>query len=221
MRQQSTAAPVSLPWYLYGVFGGLSLGAGGGAFYWWLSCEPGFREFVEGYCPWLVEIIRVRIGFSDEDLEERRYRLKLQREIFSEPATVRGPSGAATTIDPRKTMTEACEALQQKHHLALRVDDLPLLEEDDVVFEESTTALEKDLGNLGAPSFWAATVPSQLPDKAALLRDLDQRTEALATELNSGIRQVDDVTQELIAIDKKRQELQGRRGSFFSRFFFS
>ena len=45
-----------------------------------LTHERGIREYAEEKMPWLVQLVRERVGFADEDQAERAYRERLKKE---------------------------------------------------------------------------------------------------------------------------------------------
>ena len=206
MSSSSSTGP---PTYLYVIGGALGVSGLGGAFYWVVACEPGIRYRVEELCPPVIEVLRERVGFKDEDLEQRKAARQLKTDLFSNPATVR--SGAQSIdLDPHMTVGDACKVLNNVHHLTVTVDDLPTVETTDDEPTVPVTDLEKALA--GVPSLWAQP---EVIDTAAQLKDLDDRRTVLQSDFTSGRRQYDDVAPEIKAIDQRQKDLKTTKRFFF------
>lgn len=190
-----------------------------------LTHERGVREYAEERIPSLVEFVRERVGFADEDKAEREYRQRLHKELFETTVCVRA-AGTSMEMDPSTKVSEALDKLFVSHPLDLAVDDLSSGEEEVEQEHElilDVTSLEK-LANahLGA-SLWSVPATRETSpddDRQQAIDALEKRKLELREQLNSGRLNVDDVDAELKAIEERLRELQPlttRR--FFSRLF--
>lgn len=214
--------PAAFPRYLTAILGGVGVGACGVVGVILLTHEPEIRTNVESVLPWLVEVVRQRLGFPDEDQNRRAYVVRLERELFSDTVTVRA-QGASVDLDPTTSVADACLALDGAHPLDLRADDLPVHVEEEVEEESQLSGLEAVItAHLGA-SLWsppdelrAPTAEELAKGKREALKSLDARKLELKAQVASGQRDVDDANAELKAIDDRRRQL---RGGFFSNLF--
>jgi hypothetical protein len=102
------------PWYLKAM-GASAACAGTGAYVALLMHhELGFRRFCEGVAPSLVDLVRQRYPFADEDSERRAYVQKLTEELAT-PRTVSFEgrrvevAGGASASECREALGIACD----------------------------------------------------------------------------------------------------------------
>mmetsp|Transcript_17687 Transcript_17687/g.23064 ORF Transcript_17687/g.23064 Transcript_17687/m.23064 type:complete len:268 (+) Transcript_17687:56-859(+) len=214
----SSTTTTSFPYYLYGLFGAIGLGALGGTIVLVISCEPGLRESLEIVFPPAVQLIRERIGFADEDTVIRKERTLIEKQIYNDKVTVRS-NDSSVLLDPYTSLSDACQLLNQVHHLALTVDDLTsdLVARENQVEEETNlpvvTPLESLITLNGAPSLWAepphiaASRQLNSRDTERALEQLQLQKRTLEDDLATGRRSIDDVRLELRAVENRRREL--------------
>lgn len=215
-------AAKGFPGYLTALLGGVGVGACGVVGVILLTHEPEIRSNVESVLPWLVEAVRQRFGFADEDKKKRAYVEQLERELLSDTVTVRA-QGASVDLDPATSVADACRALDGAHPFDLRADDLPVHVEEDEEEASQAWGLEAVVtahlgGSLWSPpdELRAPTAEELAQGKREALKSLDARKLELKAQVASGQRDVDDANAELKAIDDRRRQL---RGGFFSNLF--
>ena len=129
-RRLSTAPPAAAPkapekgwpWYLKAI-GASAACAGTGAYVALLMHhELGFRRFCEGVSPSLVDLVRQRYPFADEDPERRAYVQKLTEELAT-PRTV-SFNGRRVEVAAGASASECREALGIACDLDIDIEDV-------------------------------------------------------------------------------------------------
>ena len=112
------------PWYLKAI-GASAACAGTGAYIALLMHhELGFRRFCESISPALVDLVRQRYPFADEDPERRAYLKKLEAELAT-PRTV-AFEGRRVEVDGEASASECRDALGIACDLDIDIEDVEL-----------------------------------------------------------------------------------------------
>ena len=211
-RSLSTAAPEKTPekgwpWYLKAI-GASAACAGTGAYIALLMHhEVGFRRFCESLSPALVDLVRQRYPFADEDPERRAYVQKLTEEL----ATPRMISfdGRRVEVAAGASASDCREALGIACDLDVDIEDVEGV--DEIVAEEEArrpSQLEIAVARCGA-SVWAP-LPPQVPTEGptAQIEELEARKRKIGDDLASGVLRVDAAQPEVDAIETRLRELR-------------
>ena len=211
-RLSSTAAPEKAPekgwpWYLKAI-GASAACAGTGAYIALLMHhELGFRRFCESLSPALVDLVRQRYPFADEDPERRAYLKKLTEELAT-PRTV-AFDGRRVEVAAGASASECREALGIACDLDIDVEDVEGV--DEIVAEEEArrpSQLEIAVARCGA-SVWAP-LPPQIPTEGstAQIEELEARKRKIGDDLSAGVLRVDAAQPEIDAIESRLRELR-------------
>ena len=169
--------------------------------------ELGFRRFCEGVSPALVDLVRQRYPFADEDPEQRAYVQKLTEELAT-PRTV-SFEGRRVEVASEASASECREALGIACDLDIDVEDVEGLDEP-IALEEARrpSQLEIAVARCGA-SVWAPLPPS-IPTEGptAQLEELEMRKRKIGDDLASGVLRVDAAQPEVDAIETRLRELR-------------
>ena len=217
LRRLSTAPPAAAPektpekgwpWYLKAI-GASAACAGTGAYVALLMHhELGFRRLCEGVSPSLVDLVRQRYPFADEDSERRAYVQKLTEEL----ATPRMISfeGRRVEVGGEASASECREALGIACDLDIDIEDVEGVDEVMVAEDEARrpSQLEIAVARCGA-SVWAPLPPS-IPTEGptAQIEELEARKRKIGDDLASGILRVDAAQPEIDAIETRLRELR-------------
>ena len=196
------------PWYLKAI-GASAACAGTGAYVALLMHhELGFRRFCESVSPSLVDLVRKRYPFADEDPERRAYVKKLTEEL----ATPRMISfeGRRVAVAAGASASECREALGIACDLDIDIEDVDGVEEVMVAEDEvrRPSQLEVAVARCGA-SVWAP-LPPQIPTEGptAQIEELEARKRKIGDDLASGVLRVDAAQPEIDAIETRLRELR-------------
>ena len=196
------------PWYLKAI-GASAACAGTGAYVALLMHhELGFRRFCESISPSLVDLVRQRYPFADEDSERRAYVKKLEAEL----ATPRMISfeGRRVEVGGEASASECREALGIACDLDIDIEDVEGVDEVMVAEEElrRPSQLEIAVARCGA-SVWAP-LPPQIPTEGptAQIEELEARKRKIGDDLASGVLRVDAAQPEVDAIETRLRELR-------------
>ena len=216
LRRLSTAPPAAAPekapekgwpWYLKAV-GASAACAGTGAYIALLMHhELGFRRFCEGVSPALVDLVRQRYPFADEDPERRAYVQKLTEELAT-PRTI-SFDGRRVEVAAGASASECREALGIACDLDIDVEDVDGV--DEIVAQDEArrpSQLEVAVARCGA-SVWAP-LPPQIPTEGptAQIEELEARKRKIGDDLASGTLRVDAAQPEVDAIEARLRELR-------------
>ena len=196
------------PWYLKAL-GASAACAGTGAYIALLMHhELGFRRFCESISPSLVDLVRQRYPFADEDPERRAYVKQLEAELAI-PRTV-SFNGRRVEVDGEASASECREALGIACDLDIDVEDVEGVDEV-MVAEEAVrrpSQLEIAVARCGA-SVWAP-LPPQIPTEGptAQIEELEARKRKIGDDLASGVLRVDAAQPEVDAIESRLRELR-------------
>ena len=196
------------PWYLKAI-GATAACAGTGAYVALLMHhELGFRRFCESISPSLVDLVRQRYPFADEDPERRAYLKKLEAELAT-PRTV-AFEGRRVEVAGGASASECREALGIACDLDIDIEDVEGVDEVMVAEEElrRPSQLEIAVARCGA-SVWAP-LPPQIPTEGptAQIEELEARKRKIGDDLASGALRVDAAQQEIDAIESRLRELR-------------
>ena len=169
--------------------------------------EVGFRRFCEGVSPALVDLVRQRYPFADEDPERRAYVQKLTEELAT-PRTVVF-EGRRVEVAAGASASECREALGIACDLDIDIEDVEGV--DEIVAQEETrrpSQLEIAVARCGA-SVWAP-LPPQIPTEGptAQIEELEARKRKIGDDLASGVLRVDAAQPEIDAIESRLKELR-------------
>ena len=198
------------PWYLKAI-GAYAACAGTGAYIALLMHhELGFRRFCEGVSPALVDLVRQRYPFADEDPERRSYVKKLEVELAT-PRTI-SFEGRRVEVAAGASASECREALGIACDLDIDVEDVEGVDEV-MVAEEAVrrpSPLEIAVARCGA--VWAPLPPS-IPTEGptAQIEELVARKRKIGDDLASGLLRVDAAQPEVDAIETRLRELRKKR----------
>ena len=195
------------PWYLKAI-GASAACAGTGAYVALLMHhELGFRRFCESISPSLVDLVRQRYPFADEDPERRAYLKKLTEELAT-PRTV-SFNGRRVEVDGEASASECREALGIACDLDIDIEDVDGVDEV-MIAEEARrpSQLEIAVARCGA-SVWAPLPPS-IPTEGptAQIEELEARKRKIGDDLASGTLRVDAAQPEIDAIETRLRELR-------------
>ena len=155
--EKATTPEKGWPWYLKAI-GASAACAGTGAYVALLMHhEIGFRRFCEGISPSLVDLVRERYPFADEDPERRAYVQKLTEELAT-PRTI-SFDGRRVEVAAGASASECREALGIACDLDIDIEDVDGV--DEIVAEEEArrpSQLEIAVARCGA-SVWAPLPP--------------------------------------------------------------
>ena len=239
-KTEAASEAIKWPWYLKALGLGAGVGGAGTTVVLVLQHEYGIRAKVDAVAPALVDLVRSRFPFKDEDPDRRRYALTLER------ARREGPPHAVLAGGKRVLLDGATPASAARTALGEGVGDLDLAFEDEPDVDDgrggggggdapsdahdgddapSTRpfALERFVARRGA-SVWAAnynvapTAAEVEVGKRDAILALEDRKRDIGADLASGRRQVDDVQAEVQAIDDRIRDLQtgGKRRWFWN-----
>ena len=195
------------PWYLKAI-GASAACAGTGAYVALLMHhEIGFRRFCESISPALVDLVRERYPFADEDPEQRAYVQKLTEELAT-PRTI-SFDGRRVEVAAGASASECREALGIAYDLDIDIEDVEGV--DEIVAEDEArrpSQLEIAVARCGA-SVWAP-LPPQIPTEGptAQIEELEARKRKIGDDLASGVLRVDAAQPEIDAIESRLRELR-------------
>jgi len=208
--QMPDAPAKGWPWYLKAL--GASLAAAGTGAYIILLMhhEKGFRQFCDDSVPALVDLVRERYPFDNEDPIYRAYLKTLAVDLVT-PRTV-AFNGQRVAVDGGASASACREALGIACDLDIGVDDADggpeVFVEEEAVTRPSP--LEIAVGRGGA-SVWAP-VPQLLVasqnGNASLIDDLEAQKRKIGDELASGKLRVDAAQPEIAALENRLAELR-------------
>ena len=196
------------PWYLKAI-GASAACAGTGAYVALLMHhELGFRRFCESISPSLVDLVRQRYPFADEDPERRAYLKKLTEELAT-PRTV-SFNGRRVEVAAGASASECREALGIACDLDIDIEDVEGADDPIDVAEEARrpTPLEIAVARCGA-SVWAP-LPPQIPTEgpSTQIEELEARKRKIGDDLAAGVLRVDAAQPEVDAIEARLRELR-------------
>ena len=169
--------------------------------------ELGFRRFCESISPSLVDLVRQRYPFADEDPERRAYLKKLTEELAT-PRTV-SFNGRRVEVDGEASASECREALGIACDLDIDIEDVEGVDEP-IALEEARqpSQLEIAVARCGA-SVWAP-LPPQIPTEGptAQIEELEARKRKIGDDLAAGVLRVDAAQPEIDAIETRLRELR-------------
>ena len=217
LRRLSTAPPAATPekapekgwpWYLKAI-GASAAAAGTGAYVALLMHhELGFRRFCESISPSLVDLVRQRYPFADEDPERRAYVKQLEAELAT-PRTV-SFNGNRVEVAGGASASECREALGIACDLDIDIEDVEGVDEVMVAEDEARqpSQLEIAVARCGA-SVWAP-LPPQIPTEGptAQIEELEARKRKIGDDLAAGVLRVDAAQPEIDAIETRLRELR-------------
>jgi len=169
--------------------------------------EIGFRRFCESISPALVDLVRERYPFADEDPEQRAYVQKLTEELAT-PRTI-SFDGRRVEVAAGASASECREALGIACDLDIDIEDVEGV--DEIVAEDEArrpSQLEIAVARCGA-SVWAP-LPPQIPTEGptAQIEELEARKRKIGDDLASGTLRVDAAQPEIDAIESRLRELR-------------
>ena len=196
------------PWYLKAI-GASAACAGTGAYIALLMHhELGFRRFCESLSPSLVDLVRERYPFADEDPERRAYVQKLTEELAT-PRTI-SFEGRRVEVGGEASASECREALGIACDLDIDIEDVEGVEAPIVAEDEARrpSQLEVAVARCGA-SVWAP-LPPQIPTEGptAQIEELEARKRKIGDDLAAGVLRVDAAQPEIDAIESRLRELR-------------